>query len=118
MSEALLLLARDDGAGTSSSQATPWKTSEQEAAEASSLWEECRIREARDVSVIGGSSRSGVRNEGTGVRLVEGLKGRLLGFTQMNKTSKQTKMSRNECVLKQSNLWSVSTDILWLISKL
>lgn len=57
MSEALLLLARDDGAGASRSQAPPWKTSE--AGGASSLWEEWRMREVRDVSVMGGSSRSG-----------------------------------------------------------
>lgn len=69
MSEALLLLASDDGA--SRSQVTPWKTSEQEVGGASSLWEEWRIREVRDVSVIGGSSRSGNGNKGIG--LVEGL---------------------------------------------
>lgn len=58
MSEALLLLAREEGAGPSRSQATPWKTSEHELGGASSLWEEWRIRDVRDVSVIGGSSRS------------------------------------------------------------
>lgn len=57
MSEALLLLAREEGA--SRSQAPPWNTSEQEVGGASSLCEEWRIRPARDVSVIGGSSRSG-----------------------------------------------------------
>lgn len=59
MSEALLLLAREEGAGPSRSQVPAWKTSEQEVGGASSLWEECRIRDVRDVSVIGGSSRSG-----------------------------------------------------------
>lgn len=89
MSDALLLLARDDGAGASRSQAPPWKTSEQDVGGASSLWEEWRIREVRDVSVIGGSSRSGNWNEGMGVRLVEGLTGmHSCKRTQMNKTSK------------------------------
>lgn len=59
MSEALLLLARDDGAAASRSHSPPWKTSEQEVGGASSLWEEWRIRVVCDVRVIGGSSRSG-----------------------------------------------------------
>lgn len=63
MSEALLLLAREERAGESRSQAPPWKTSEQEVGGASSLWEEWRGREVRDVSVIGGSSRSGIRGK-------------------------------------------------------
>lgn len=64
MSEALLLLAREDGAGVSRSQAPPWKTSEQEMGGVSSLWDEWRIRDVRDVSVIGGSSRSGRKRSG------------------------------------------------------
>lgn len=64
MSEALLLLAREDGAGVSTSQAPPWKTSEQEMGGVSSLWDEWRIRDVRDVSVIGGSSRSGRKRSG------------------------------------------------------
>lgn len=40
MSEALLLLARDEGARASRSHAPPWKTSEQEMGGTSSLWEE------------------------------------------------------------------------------
>lgn len=57
-SEALLLLAREEGAGPSLSHAPPWKTSEHEVGGASSLWEAWRIREVREVSVMGGSSRS------------------------------------------------------------
>lgn len=67
MSDALLLLARDDVAGASRSQDPPWKTSEQETGGVSSLWEEWRIREVRVVSVMGGSSRSGNLNEGSEV---------------------------------------------------
>lgn len=59
MSEALLLRARVDGAGVSRSQAPPWKTSEPVVGGVSSLCDECLIREVRDVSVMGGSSRSG-----------------------------------------------------------
>jgi len=59
MLEALLLLAREEGAWPSRSQAPPWKTSEQDVGGASSLCEQWRIREVRDVSVMGGSSRSG-----------------------------------------------------------
>lgn len=69
MSDALLLLGRDDGAEASRSHTPPWNTSVQEVGGTSSLWEEWRIREVRDTSVIGGSSRSGNRNDGEGQEL-------------------------------------------------
>lgn len=72
MSDALLLLARDDGAEASRSHTPPWNTSVQDVGGASSLWEEWRIRELRAASVIGGSSRSGNRNDGEGKELLEG----------------------------------------------
>lgn len=70
MSDALLLLARDDGAEASRSHTPAWNTSVQEVGGTSSLWEEWRIREARDVSVIGGSSRSGNQSDGQGRELL------------------------------------------------
>lgn len=71
MSDALLLLGRDDGAEASRSHTPPWNTSVQEVGGTSSLWEQWRIREVRDASVIGGSSRSGNRNDGEGQELEE-----------------------------------------------
>lgn len=71
MSDALLLLGRDDGAEASRSHTPPWNTSVQEVGGASSLCEEWRIREVRDASVIGWSSRSGNRNDGEGQELPE-----------------------------------------------
>lgn len=76
MSDALLLLARDDGAEASRSHTPAWNTSVQEVGGASSLWEEWRIREVRDVSVIGGSSRSGNHNNGKGKELLRVLTGK------------------------------------------
>lgn len=71
MSDALLLLGRDDGAEASRSHTPPWNTSVQEVGGTSSLWEQWRIREVRDASVIGGSSRSGNQNDGEGQELEE-----------------------------------------------
>lgn len=76
MSDALLLLARDDGAEASRSHAPAWNTSVQEVGGTSSLWEEWRIREVRDVSVIGGSSRSGNQRDGKGRELLRVLTGK------------------------------------------
>lgn len=76
MSDALLLLARDDGAEASRSHTPAWNTSVQEVGGTSSLWEEWRIREVRDVSVIGGSSRSGNQSDGKGRELLRVLTGK------------------------------------------
>lgn len=76
MSDALLLLARDDGPEASRSHTPAWNASVQEVGGTSSLWEEWRIREVRDVSVIGGSSRSGNQSDGKGKELLRVLTGK------------------------------------------